>query len=529
LEDVRKKLAEGRDDWEAEKLLFKQNDIQIYHKDEIHYKLEKIQVPESDKYIIYVENLLKKVKAHIDDRIFTFSLDPGDKLEKIRIILLGKFVKIFNNEVIDFKFRWKDGRIVDKFEETLNNLEEILVNGNELYVSTLQESEITIYSSHTGAVKSFIFTLHKGKKLTEIRKELEDTWKEHRHHYMCPDCCFLNREKARIPKSKEDKLTLGEILLIQNGQNVLNIHREHDSNDYDLVKLINKCGYGFITKNVSVEQAEYRAFTITETPDQHVFENKYEEDTLKCKTEFHELCERNFITFGNTTSILPWVSVFFGVNREVSLKKLENYQKAIEYSYARVRRVCINISKNNTKEFNDDVEKALEEKAQDKKVENLKQIAEKYGYFYASSVYFDMTVEIGLQMVKADASSTSKTGQNSKTETSNTECYRMIKGGDISKSDRCDWINSLNDPEKWDIIEYHHINSIFSLLKNDLQIRVLEALGKRILRVDEIIYPTEEERYIHKLAGELNDIPNINECQIFTTIIKERKDRHIFS
>ncbi|CAG8564024.1 11079_t:CDS:2 [Dentiscutata heterogama] len=552
LEDVRKKLAEGQDGWDAEKLLFKQGKIQIYHEDEIHYKLEKIQSRISDKYIIYVENLMKKVKTHVDDEVFSLSLDPNDKLEKIRISLLGNFANLFTKE---FNFRWKNGRIVDKCEEITNNLEEILMNNNELYISILQESEITICSSHGGDFEQSIHTLHKGKKLTEIREELEQC--------LCPDFCFLNLEKARIHKSAEDKLMLGQILLIgKNGQNVLNIRREHDY--YDLVKLMNKCGYGFIIKNSSVEQAEYRAFTITKTPDQHIFENKYDEGTLKCKNEFHELCERNFITFINATFTLPWVSAFFGVNREVSLKKLENYEDVTEYSYIKMRRVSVNISKNVisvNKEFSDDVEKALEEKTQDKRVESLKKIAEKYGYFYANSVYFggvivkkkektkysnehskakklEITAKTSPQkIIEACTGSNSKICQNIKTVTDNSISGGTIKGGDLAKFsfdkfvDCHDWINSLKDPETWGIIEYHHINSIFSLLDEDLQTKVLEALGKRILRaeVNEIMYQTEKEQYIYELAEKLSDIPNIKDCQIFTTIMKEKMDRHIFS
>lgn len=59
----------------------------------------------------------------------------------------------------------------------------------------------------------------------------------------------------------------------------------------------------------------------------------------------------------------------------------------------------------------------------------------------------------------------------------------------------------------------------------------MEALGKRILKaeVDEIKYQTDKERHIYELAEKLSDIPNIKDCQIFTTIIKVKIDKHIFS
>ncbi|CAG8805506.1 20319_t:CDS:2 [Racocetra persica] len=40
---------------------------------------------------------------------------------------------------------------------------------------------------------------------------------------------------------------------------------------------------------------------------------------------------------------------------------------------------------------------------------------------------------------------------------------------------------------------------------------------------------SESKQHAHGIGKQLEDIPNIKECQIFTTILKEKKDRHIFS
>ncbi|KAF0492914.1 hsp70 family protein [Gigaspora margarita] len=559
LDNVREQLAASaeRNDWNSEKLFFKHNEIPISHKDETNYKLEKIQ----SRNVIFVENFMKKITAYIDGIVFTLSLDPGDKLSTIRSTLSNKFSETFPNS--DFNFRWKDGKAVDRREEFSNNLEEILTDGNELYISILKESEITIYSSHSGVFKSFILTLDKRKFLTKIRKELESISKEN-YYYMCSDCCFLNQNKALIPKSEEDKFTLGQILLIDKGRDILNIHREHDNDDYDLIKRMrNKYGYGFITRNGSVNKAECRAFTFTENPKHYnhqILRGGYDEERLICKNEFHELCKRNFIIFGNVTTILPWVSVFFGINRNVSLDKLRKYETATEYKCTKMRRVSINVSKNRisvTKEFKGDVENALKENDQDIRVSKLKDIAERYGYFYADTIYFggvivekieqtnhldesvntkthNLAAGINSKLANAGLDVTLESVQNTRMETDNTKSHLTIKGGDESKfkpDDYQDWINSLKDPETWDIIEYHGIHSIFSLLDSELQSRVLKSLGKRVLKtkVDEIHYSTENEQYVHQLAGDLEDIYNIRDCQIFTTIMKEKVDRHIFS
>ncbi|KAF0535475.1 hypothetical protein F8M41_009597 [Gigaspora margarita] len=110
------------------------------------------------------------------------------------------------------------------------------------------------------------------------------------------------------------------------------------------------CGYGFIIKDGEVKQAKYRAFIIENKPEKkYKFESKYEDNSFECKNEFYYLCDLNFISFGNVTSILPW----------------QTY-----------------ISKNNisaTPQFIKDVKETLEGETRDKKVENLKtNIAEKY-------------------------------------------------------------------------------------------------------------------------------------------------------
>ncbi|CAG8639998.1 2181_t:CDS:2 [Dentiscutata erythropus] len=505
LEDVRKKLAENRNDWNAEKLLFKKDGNRIYHENESDYTLNELR--KSNNSIIYVENLLKKIKVYIDGKVcvLSLSLDPEDKLDDIRKIYIEKseHAEVFTN---DFKFREKNGMYVDEDQERFSNLKEILVNGNKLYISTLREGKIMIYSGHNKTPsKPFRYSLHKGKSLTEIREELENIWEERTQLYMCPDCYFIDQRKAQIFKFDENDLKLGEILSIENDEEILYICREHE---HDLIKLTNKCGYGFIIKNGSVERANYRAFTIKETPKCHEFEDKYEEDLFECKNEFQELYKRNFITFGSTY-VLPWVPIFLGANYSSLHKKLENYEKAVKYSYIKYRKVSIDIKKDKIcveKEFVDDVEKALSEGTQEEKIKNLKKIAEKYGYFYASSVYFGGVIVEKIEDMKYSSGDKSQ----------------KLPG----------WVDSLQDPGNWEVIEYHEIYSIFSLLENNLKRRVLNTLGKKILKakVDPFMYFTSESKQrAHGICKQLNDIPNIKDCQIFSTILKRKKDKHIFS
>ncbi|CAG8620084.1 37920_t:CDS:2, partial [Gigaspora margarita] len=497
LEDVRKKLAERRDNWKAEKLMFKQNKRRIYHEDEPDYTLNKLH---------------KSNKSNIID---------------IHTILEKQFINDgINENSKDFKFRWENGKIVSKFEVYNNSLKEILVNGNELYIVILQEDKVMIYSDHSKTPsKPLRHTLDKGKRLVEIRKELENTLIGQSNLYMCPNCCFLDQDKAHISKSEESKLKLGEILSIKDGNDVLNLIRDAcQEYEHDLIKLINKCGYGFIIKNGSVEQTVHRAFTIVNTPKHEFLEDGYEESSFECKNEFSDLCERNFITFGNVkASILPWDNI------------------------------------SATTEFSEEVKKALNEETQSKKVENLQKIAEKYGYFYASSVYFggviiekledikhsnkyemskelDITVNNMLKYADANAGISLKRTKGNEKVIDTTNFNRTVKGGNKSKfrpEDRREWIDSIKNSEDWEIIEYHEIYSIFSLLDDRLQKDVIEVLGKRILKVkvESIQFSNKINYYVHELSNKLDCIgkDNIKDCHIFATVLKKKKDRHIFS
>ncbi|CAG8450968.1 12081_t:CDS:2 [Cetraspora pellucida] len=556
LEDVRKSLAEGRDDLKAEKLLFKQNGNLILHKYESNYTLNEL----SSEPTIHVKNLLKEIKVHVDDKQLTVLLDPNDKLKDIHTIFIEKIEKCFTNDGVnknkkDFKFRWENRKLVSE-PELDNCLKEILLNHNELYITILQEGNVNVYSSHSKIPNQpFRFSLHKGKNLDEIREELENDLIEQNYFFMCSECCFLDQKKAGIPKLGENKLILGEILSVENSNYILNIDCKRG---HDVINLINKCGCGLIIKDGLVEQAEYNAFTFKKAPDHRILNGKYADyyKSFECKNEFQELCKRNFITFESATSILPWVSVFLGVSYSDSLEKLKEYNEAKKYSFASVKRAKITISKNCislTKEFKKEIEKALEEENKNKKIENLKQIAEKYGYFYPSTVYFggiivqrtedikyikseDLNInpEIGLNGVKSNIGVSLQRKSNNNDEIVITEYSYTIKGGDISKfkfNDRSEWINSINDSEKWDIIEYYKINSIFSLLDGDLKKRVIEALGKRILKaeIETIQYEENKNKHVHDLSRQLKNIPDVQDCHILTTVLKTSKDRHVFS
>ncbi|RIB26147.1 hypothetical protein C2G38_2030453 [Gigaspora rosea] len=268
---------------------------------------------------------------------------------------------------------------------------------------------------------------------------------------------FLDQKKSRISVSDENELILGDILSIDD---ILTIYckREHDQ-----IKLINQCGYGFIVKNGSVEQVKYSAFRFKKASE-YKFERSHENSSFECESEFSELCNRNFITFGNAkASSMPEKSIC-------------EYLKDTILVDTR---------------FIEEVEEALKEDPPNKKVESLQKIAEKYGYFYASTVYFGGVIVEKIEDIKYSSEHVESdelnatldatfnvigrvgTGINYRCTKQNGAKYVIvkynytIKGGDISKFDkREEWTDSFNkDSGNWEIIEYQNIHSIFSLLE----------------------------------------------------------------
>ncbi|CAG8813749.1 5246_t:CDS:2, partial [Cetraspora pellucida] len=87
----------------------------------------------------------------------------------------------------------------------------------------------------------------------------------------------------------------------------------------------------------------------------------------------------------------------------------------------------------------------------------------------------------------------------------------------------------------WKIIGYDKIYSVFELLDKNLQDKVLNALGQRILKAGiedvhfELKYSTNQiSPYIHSLSPYIMEIGNIHNYQIFASIMS-KSDKNLFS
>ncbi|CAG8534787.1 13879_t:CDS:2 [Gigaspora rosea] len=524
LQDVRKKLAEQQDYLEAKNLQFVDKDgTLITYECESDYYLEKLC---DENSIIHVKFLLKSINVNIDGLEKTCYLDPKGKLTEVRktmkTIIEGEFL-----------FRKQDGSIIKTTEEISNNLKKFLKN-DILYITILQESEVNIRIYHDKAHhNSFKRILDKTMNLSQIQSILASNQiinpERMRSNYQ-----FSDHENTLISKIDEEKKKLYEILYInERGSNVLNILK---IDDHDWEKWL-----------INADMATVQPY--------HDFD--YKDSQFECTSEFHELCSKNFITFGKVNFILPFISISFGLDQKLSHEKLNFYETNTKYSYIKIKRATIDIDKRNivlTDEFKNEIKEALKENTRDKKVAKLKEIANNYGHFYARSISFggvvihkiknfkyidefEIAEEINFQASlnnNVGLGMASNAANGIKSSEGKSRSTREIKGGnrdEYNQNDPSRWISSLNDSDTWDIIEYNNVYSIFDLLKNGLRNEVLKVLGKRILKdgIDEIKYPTNKiDPYGHDIGWKLDDISNIENCEIFSTVMKER-NRHIFS
>ncbi|CAG8748599.1 14176_t:CDS:2, partial [Racocetra fulgida] len=172
----------------------------------------------------------------------------------------------------------------------------------------------------------------------------------------------------------------------------------------------------------------------------------------KCDSELEALFKRNFISCKKISNLFPSLSVFLGATSRQTL----NDVTTIECSYRKFEREELKISKSNltpTNNFIMEVENALES---DDKETQLRKLLNEFGNFYACRLVFGgaMIEEIRDYEVRI-------IGGN-----------KEYVNGSSSKL----WVNSLNNRDTWDIIEYDETYSIFDILDYSLQQKILNVL-----------------------------------------------------
>ncbi|CAJ0762128.1 18597_t:CDS:2, partial [Entrophospora sp. SA101] len=338
---------------------------------------------------------------------------------------------------------------------------------------------------------------------------------------------FILPDHGEIEIDEEYKDTL-EKIINKNDKNI-NLIELCKTNRPNWSKLIKSCEYGFnIIADKGAERASKKAIVITDSKNKKDRHPERYKETKRCDNELDNLCQRNTAFDCKISSILPWLSFCIGLTSKSSIEFKKKSATATSYSIIKSEHASIEFTELDyylTTEFVNDVESAIDPNLKLRvQLEKLKKIIEDYVIESSSSTIsgesnmsYSSITDFGISGCRT------KSG-NDNTSSSEARSYeRIIGGGDYLFDDNISgWYEALSDPDKWEIVEYKEVIPIFEILPDDLKDRVLKCLGQRILDVKtcKIVYDTKEKAHVHILE---HDIPNIDECQIFSTIMEENE------
>ncbi|CAG8482244.1 7244_t:CDS:2 [Dentiscutata heterogama] len=320
-------------------------------------------------------------------------------------------------------------------------------------------------------------------------------------------------EYLKIWKTKEDKV------------------RDWFIDNYD-------CGFKF-NENKFIEKVYRKAFEFTPNDIIVKLERHDESDTVICSHELDVLCSKNRILDGEIKVGLPWLSIFLGIKRGTDKQKFKNIELFSEYSVETWKEAKITFSKSCVKPTNKlikDVNDALSENTTNEKIQALLKVTKEYGSFYACSLIFGKARFREKEQINRLNESSRSTNTGAQFEIKpNVHGIEAgiglnISNGTNNKSRSLDsYLHSRNkdigdrdDYTKWEIIGYDKIHLIFDLLDDDLQKKILDVLGHRILSAGSVPINHDFKKPLpFPLDTALTNVIDASKCHIFVSITNQ--------
>ncbi|CAG8457121.1 15937_t:CDS:2, partial [Dentiscutata heterogama] len=395
------------------------------------------------------------------------------------------------------------------------------------------EIGITIIKSDSENNRTEFYTFFPRKEtLNFIRTKLE----EYDEFYMGTNCHFI-KNKAPISRKDESKLNFMQIIETHdNGNNFLYIKEKAE---FDKLRLKNEKGFKFDI-NGSIESASDKAFKIDinkiEFSDPGFVR---EEKEHKCNHAPNANCKRNLIIDEKFSVALEWVC------NSLKLSWKNSKHSNIHLCEWRPKKEIIISDISATNEFIRDVKAALNNN--EDIIKHLSYVSEKYGHFYAHHLVLggarvknkSHVVNSGEYGLKLSSMFRFGFGTNANVENAQSfhgDNYTSIIGGNKAKyfqDGMKSWDESLKDASTWKIIGYDKIYSLFDLLNEDLQKEVLNAF-RPSTGTEDIPFKLKNSMnaisppYIHNLSPHIKEIGNVNNYQVFASIMS-KSNKNLFS
>ncbi|CAG8593785.1 19948_t:CDS:2, partial [Gigaspora margarita] len=393
--------------------------------------------------------------------------------------------------------------------------------------------------------------------LLEVRKLLE-----HKNGiYMGENMKFLsikNNFHAQISFDKEEKYKVSKIL----DQDKC-IHILKDTTKPSFFQFINKHhlirGRYFTPNIMEVKIAQQDAFKFKTNCN---ISSRLELSHSECLNAYSETCKeevecifvKHLISKVNASVLLAPYSFKFGVNFEKFCNKKQQASDSYEFRVAKCMKCSIIIMRDDiepTEEFKDAINNALDQKTDELKLNELNKLSEKFGDFFPLETEFggiiqyqiDSNSNISISSKKnqvgtdiQDISLSHNSERNSSASKYRTNENYVIIGGDTHEckninieniENQKDWLQSLRDCDKWGLINYLKIASIYELLDDELKMKFLRAFGQKMLHSDviEVTFnktniTNREEREISIPTDILTNMKeNKEKYQIYATVL----------
>ncbi|GET00859.1 hypothetical protein GLOIN_2v1473653 [Rhizophagus clarus] len=355
---------------------------------------------------------------------------------------------------------------------------------------------------------------------------------------------------AQIERKDEEKYSLKEIIITEDNQNILYLMRKPC---WDFFNKKCELDYGRTMSFDGIKRANNKAFKIKNFELTEIRAKGYKKGYLEFESKEDWMRKTNLF-FSSDANIRHFTELGISIEHSQS----DNFEDEIKsvYKYTELGKVLLKFHKylEPTEEFIKEIKAAIESND----LEEYRKIIEEYGQFIPTEVilggrvYFKdvkMTLKNSATKSKEDSTSVKfgslnlKIGVNSSKLKGKSKFYSFnnmrLLGGSHPKNENFDekyWIESLEDYQNWECIEFRNPISIFQLVSDSLCKISFNSIGKRILYTctEDCDYSLNNFKKYRdfelKLPRNILDVIQNEEtdCDIFAAVVDTEDSKNIF-
>ncbi|GBC04059.1 hypothetical protein RclHR1_00550004 [Rhizophagus clarus] len=329
-----------------------------------------------------------------------------------------------------------------------------------------------------------------------------------------------DEEYAKVERENEKYYRLKEIITIEDDHYYLYLK----INSY--WKILNdnfKLDYGCTASYDGIMKANKRAFIMKDCELTNIGVEGYKKDQLKFERYFYcDWMMKTNLFISSDSSLWNFMRMGLKGDNLSKLYKNLDYEIMSVYKYTEIGKVLIKIRKNlePTEEFIKEINEAINS---DNSEKVFRRIMEEYGQFIPTEII------LGGRVYFKDVVT-----EPSKVKISEFYNFNHVKilGGKHPESKKFNekyWMESLNEYQNWDCIEFKNPVIIFRLLPEDMYKQIIFVIGKKILYKDCFAYPCNSGMTVCNLKEDASKIiqNKDSDCDIFATVFDTENSKDV--